>query len=84
MKKILVFCIVICLVSVSPLSILAQSNATDYSEYDLIEYDYVNKTERIISADEMYDYSAVTSTTYELSNMASYLENNASEEASTF
>lgn len=43
------------------------------SEYDLVEYDYVNRTERIISADEIFDYSATTTTTYELDSMATYV-----------
>ena len=92
MKKILAFClmIVFVFVFVFPVSVLAETNINSVDtyaksdEYDLIEYDYINKTERIISADEVYDYSAVTSTTYELSNMASSLENNVSKEASTF
>lgn len=60
---------------------------------DIIEYDYINKTERVIPADSIPDYAATTTTTYELPSMASELarlatmaETNAAMEggASTF
>ncbi len=39
----------------------------DNSEnYDIIEYDYITKTERVIPWESISDYSSTTTTTYEL------------------
>ena len=44
-----------------------------FDEGDLIEYDYVSKTQRVIPAEEIFNYAATTTTTYELPSMASEL-----------
>lgn len=71
--------------------LIGQLETVDYG--NLIEYDYINKTERVIPMDSIPDYAATTTTTYELPRMASELarlaemtEMNASMEggASTF
>ncbi len=71
--------------------LIGQLETADYG--NLIEYDYINKTERVIPMDSIPDYAATTTTTYELPRMASELarlaemaEMNASMEggASTF
>ena len=49
---------------------------------DIVEYDYINKTERIISQDEIFDYASVTRTTYELDGMESELDRLAEMNAS--
>lgn len=41
---------------------------------DLVEYDYVNKTYRTISASSIPDYASTTTTTYELERMATELK----------
>ena len=48
------------------------SSATDIASldnsenYDIIEYDYITKTERVIPWESISDYSSTTTTTYEL------------------
>ena len=49
---------------------------------DIVEYDYINKTERIISQNEIFDYASVTNTTYELDGMESELDRLAEMNAS--
>ena len=49
---------------------------------DVVEYDYINKTERILSKDEIFDYASVTKTTYELDGMIEYLSEFSASESS--
>ncbi len=79
-KRLTAVIVSLCICSISPFVVFAEeTEMTDMisSEYDLIEYDYITKTERVISFDEIFDYSAVTSNTYELSGMSSYLQSSA-------
>lgn len=62
----------LCMLFMIPTVVHAETPTSD-TECDLIEYDYVNKTERIISPDEIFDYSATTTSTYELDSMAAYV-----------
>lgn len=52
------------------------------NQANLIEYDYVNKIKRTISWEEIPDYSATTTTTYELPSMAGELSRLAAMNAS--
>lgn len=52
----------------------------DNSEnYDIIEYDYITKTERVIPWESIPDYSRTTTTTYELASMQQVLSGRQTE-----
>ena len=42
------------------------ASLTNSENYDIIEYDYITKTERVIPWESISDYSSTTTTTYEL------------------
>lgn len=63
--------------------VIGSSYLASDEEY-LIEYDYINKTERILFAKDIPDYAATTTTTYDLSCMSSELATMNNPQAETF